>query len=276
MTFSQNYPVINIPSLYKYGLTIQNSTISPQTKLSILRGSCRDSEDIIDITLGDFNANANGITTSAPVRIDNTVNGAGGIDQGTVKANTMYAIFIIADSRGYMPISAIAINAFNIYLVGQVVMPSGYDSRRLIGFWGTDSDTFWQTGSYFGMANDLVFTYDAPQATSVTSGTSNVYASVDLSNFVPNIYNNPVSISTVFSSATAGNTLILASGKSTNPNGQVVITNQSSNINITSISSVLNQFVRVSYPPFAIPTIQYKVSGTSTVAIYVSGFSVSV
>lgn len=282
----ENYPIINIPFLYKYGFIIQNSTTvdgttNIQTKLSILSGTCRDQEDIVDIRFGDFNPNMNNNVTSAPVRIDNTKNGAGGLDEGAVTANTIYAIYIIADSRGYLPVSGIATFALNIFRaagssLGGPTMPAGYDAKRLIGFWGTDNSTFWQKGYYYGLSNDLFFTYDNPQITSITAGTSNVYDYVNLFDLVPDIENIPVSISTVFTPGAAGDTLTLASGKSTNPTGQVVITGQVAGINVTSVSTVITQHVLVSPIPVVSPVIQYKVSGTDTVAISVGGFGVSV
>ena len=278
----ENYPIINIPYLYKYGLTVQNSTsingtLNPQTKLSVLAGNCRDSNDIIDFNFGDFNPNINGAITSAPVRIDNTINGAGGLDQGHILANTMYAIYIIADSRGYMPISAVATGALNIFAVPPgPLMPAGYDANRLIGFWGTDNNKLWLNGYYYGLGNDLVFTYDTPQLTSVIGGSSNTFAYVNLFNFIPDIENIPVSISTVFSSGAAGDTLTLASGRSTSSVGQVVITGQVAGVNVTSVNTLITQHVTVSPLPFPSPVIQYKVSGTDTVSIYVNGYSVCV
>jgi hypothetical protein len=273
----ENYPIINIPFLYKYGLTIQNSTVSPLTNLSILAGTCRDSNDVVDIRFGDLNPNINGVTTTAPVRIDNTITGAGGLDQGVVLANNMYAIFIISDSRGYLPISAVATVALYLFAVPPFpIMPAGYDSKRLIGFWATDSNKFWLKGYYYGLGNDLVFTYDAPQPTTITAGSSNSYVSVNLFNLVTQNYNSPASIYTVFNPGLAGDTLTLASGSSSAVGGQITITGQASGVNMTTISSVVVQ--RDYFPPFPLPlpSIQYKVSGTDSVAIYVAGFSVSV
>ncbi len=281
-SLSENYPIINIPFRYKYGLTIQNSTsingtLHPETKLSVLMGNCRDDADITDINFGDTNPNINGKITSAPVRIDNTINGAGGLDEGIVEANTMYAIYIISDSRGYLPISAVATFALNIFAVPPgPLMPTGYDAKRLIGFWGTDSSTLWQRGYYYGLSNDLVFTYDNPQITSVTAGSSNTYDYVNLFDLVPNIENIPVSISTIFSPGVAGDTLTLATGRSTNPDGQAIITGQVSGIDVTTVSTIITQHVLVSPIPFPSPVIQYKVSGADTVAISVAGFSVTV
>lgn len=271
----QNYPVIDVPFLYKYGLKIQNSTVSPETKLSILSGFCRDYKNNIDIDLGDNNPNAEGSITSAPVRVDNTINGPGGLSPGeSVTPNTMYAIYIVADSRSYLPISALATNSFNVFLVPGPGMPAGYDSWRFIGFWPTDSSSHWQTGYYFGLGSDLTFVYDTPQATPITSGSSSTYANVDLSGLVPLYEDIPVSLYTVFTPGVAGDTLSLRAGDSSSTFGQAIITGQVSGINVTSISSVLAQRVAIS-PPIPSPTVQYKVSGADTVAIYVAGFSVS-
>lgn len=269
----ENYPIENIPFLYKYGLKIQNSTISPETKLSILAGTCRDSLDIIDIRLGELNPNLIGNTTSAPVRIDSTLHGAGGLAEGEIAANTMYAIYIIADSRNYLPISAIATEGTNIYLINGPLMPAGYDSHRLIGFWATDSNKYWMIGYYFGLGNEISFTYDTPQETAVSAGSSSTYAYVNLFNLVPDIHNIPVLIFTIFSPGAARDTLTMASGRSNALNGQVVITGQVEDVDITTISSMLVQLVHIT--DFPSPAIQYKVSGADSVAIYVAGFSVS-
>ncbi len=212
------------------------------------------------------------------MRIDNTKTGAGGLDEGPVLANTMYAIYIIADSRGYMPISAIATFGLNIFRAPSPgpLMPAGYDVKRHIGFWATDNSALWLTGYYHGLSNDLIFTYDVPQATAVVAGTSNSYAYVDLFALVPDIQNLPVSISTTFSPGAASDILTLASGRSTATNGQVQITAQVAGVNVTSVDTVITQHVVL--PPFPLPkpVIQYKVSGTDTVAINVAGFSISV
>lgn len=271
----QNYPLIDVPFLYKYGLRIQNSTVDTATKLSVLSGFCRDYKNNIDIDLGDNNPNFEGSITSAPIRIDNTTNGPGGLPQGeTVTANTMYAIYIVADSRDYLPISALATNSFNVYATPGPSMPAGYDSWRFIGFWGTDSSSHWQTGYYFGLGSDLTFFYDTAQATPITAGSSSTYANVDLSGLVPLLANMPVSLYTVFTPAVAGDTLSLRAGNSLSTTGQSIITGQVSSINVTSINTVLAQNVFIA-PPLPSPVIQYKVSGADTVAIYVSGFSVS-
>jgi hypothetical protein len=271
----ENYPIINAPFLYKYGLRLQNSTVSPATKLSLLAGFCRDVNNVIDIDLGDNNPNALGSITSAPIRIDNTVSGPGGIAQGElVTPNTMYAIYIIADSRDYLPLSALATNSINVYEVPGPSMPFGYDSYRFIGFWPTDSSSYWQTGYYFGLGSDLTFFYDTPQITAITAGTSNTYANVNLNNLVPLYSNIPVYLYTVFNPGAAGDTLSLRAGLSLSSFGQSVITGQVASVNTTSISTVLAQNVSIS-PPFPSPVVQYKVSGADTVAIYVSGFSVS-
>lgn len=274
MSNFQNYPVIDIPFLYKYGLRLQNSTISPQTKLSLLAGVCRDANDIVDIRFGDLNPGLEGNITSAPLRIDNTINGPGGLAYGElVTANTMYAIYIIADSRNYFPISAMATNGINVYLTPGPFMPTGYDSWRFIGYWSTDSSSHWATGYYYGLGSDLTFIYDTPQATPISAGTSNTYSYVNLLGLVPLVANSLVSIYSVFNPGAAGDTLTFASGNSTSSMGQVIITGQVNNINVTTTSLVLAQNVTINSTPS--PAIQYKVSGTDTTAVYVAGFSVS-
>lgn len=271
-----NYPIIDVPFLYKYGMRIQNSTESPATNLSILAGFCRDYNNVLDIDLGDRNPNAEGNITSAPIRINNTINGPGGLAPGeTVSPNTMYAIYIVADSRNYLPISALATNNINVYAVPGPLMPGGYDSWRFIGFWATDNISHWQTGYYFGLGSDLTFIYDTPIATGITNGSANTFTDVDLTGMVPLYANMPVFLYTVFTPGLSANTLTLRAGNSNSSFGQAIITGQVSGINVTSINTLLAQNVIIGPATFPSPAIQYKVSGTDTVAIYVAGFSVS-
>lgn len=58
--------------------------------------------------------------------------GAGGLDTGTVATNQRYYIFLVADSTGVNPLSAVA-----SLVSGGITMPTGYNRQRCIGSWKT-------------------------------------------------------------------------------------------------------------------------------------------
>ena len=69
--------------------------------------------------------------------MNSAVNGANGLDYGTLAASTNYGVWLIGDSRGYNPVAAVLSLTSNAY----PLMPLGYDSMRLIGFADTNSST---------------------------------------------------------------------------------------------------------------------------------------
>lgn len=125
------------------------------TTFQVTRGQCRDSGNVNDIVMGATLYPASGagntgnyLTSSVAVTVNVAVNGAGGLDVGTVAASTMYAVYAIGDSRGFKPGSAVvSTNWLNPSL------PFGYDSYRYIGAISVDGSShirkFVQTGTDF-------------------------------------------------------------------------------------------------------------------------------
>jgi len=262
----QNDPVITLPFLYKTGLIISNDATTPNTVLDIAQGQCRDSNDIMDITLGANNPNLEGNTVAAPLKLNAAVNGVNGLDTGSLAASTMYAVYMIADSRYYKPVASILTLASNT----APLVPFGYDSYRLIGYWPTDSSSHFLLGYVTGTANSLSFFYDAPQASNVTAGASTSYAAASLANIVPAVNNLSVLIQSVYTPHAAADTLKMQPGNGTCD--MVTIEAPSTNVLYTD-SALVSQLVT------GVPTINYKVSsGTSpaAVAINVRGYTYSV
>jgi hypothetical protein len=260
MAIIQNDPVINLPFLYKYGLMLSNDATTPNTVIDIGAGQCRDSNDVMDIAVGVANANVQGNTIASPLLVSSALKGAGGLDAGTIAASTMYAVYVIADSRYYQPTAGLLSLASN----ATPTIPFGYDSYRLIGYWATNASSNFLPGYWSGSSNAMVFTYDAPQATSVTAGASATYASVVLTTLVPPVQYLPVSVAYAFTPAAASNTFNMnnfgGTGNETTITGQVAAVINSGNIQVIAALNV------------AAPTIQYKVSA-GTVAINVAGYS---
>src|SRR5579863_8991112 len=106
----QNDPIYSLPHLYISGLNI---SVASTTVLALAPGQARDSQDNIDMAVGFPNlqgivypAALNGLS-QVPLFINSAVNGANGLDTGTLAASTNYAVWLIGDSRGYKPVAGL-------------------------------------------------------------------------------------------------------------------------------------------------------------------------
>jgi|SRR5579862_622661 len=266
----QNDPIYQLPFLYMNGLIVSNDATTPNTVLDIAAGQCRDSNDIMDIALGVSNPNIEGGTVAAPLLLNAAVNGVNGLDTGSLAASTVYAVYMIADSRYYKPVASILTLASN----SAPLMPFGYDSLRLIGYWVTDgSSHFYKAYMSQAVGGNRQFLYDAPVALTLASaGAATSYATgaTALTTLVPAVNNLPVTFAASFIPGNAaGDTLKLQPGNGTGD--AVIITGQVTTVHITQNVSVLSQLVT------GVPTVNYKVTNAGdTAALSVAGFAVSI
>ncbi len=249
-----NYtPIVNLPFIYINGLQISNNATTPNTKVDIASGQCRDSTNSFDIVLNS------GITVNA------AVNGLNGLDTGTFAASKVYAIVMVSD-----PVSGQPTGAVLTLTPSQPYMPFGYSAFKVIGYITSDGSTHFLAGYWTaGNSGKRSFTYDAPIATAVTAGASTTYAAVDLSAFVPaGIAELPVSIAYALTPGAAGRTLKLQGANSTGD--AVTITGQVTSVIVSGNASVLAQLVS------AVPKIAYKVANSGdAVALNVAGYELS-
>jgi hypothetical protein len=249
-------PVYSIPFSYKQGLTLAWGS---NTTLTIAAGQCRDSSGNIDIPLGS--APLNGVTITAPLTLNAAVVGAGGIDTGALAASKMYAVYMIADSHYNLPISGIITLATN----SSPLLPSGYDSSRLIGYWPTNASSQFLLGYVSGNGATLLFTYDAPQATAITAGSATTYTAIDLTGLVPALDNIPVLVQATITPSVAGQTLKLQPAGATGD--AVTIVGQVAMIALTQTNIVDAKLAS------SLAKIAYKVSAAgAAAAINVAGF----
>lgn len=173
--------IVNQPSLYMNGLLLSNNATTPNTKLDVAAGICRDSNNLVDIILGNY-LSMSGIGTANSATVVNfAVNGANGLDTGTIAASTFYYVFAIADSSGKHTPAAIASTSATA-----PTLPLGYDSIRCIGACKTDGSSHLLAFYASGSGSSRYFQWDAPIAVTVTaSGTSASYSAMDLSTGVP-------------------------------------------------------------------------------------------
>src|SRR5258708_11625744 len=136
----QNDPIYSLPWLYISGLNI---SVASTKILAIAPGQARDSNDNIDMPVGFPNLQGNTLPAiqfqgyQPPLLVNCATTGANALDAGALAASTQYAIYLIGDSRGYLPVAGIATLTSNIL----PLVPLGYDSYRLIGFMETDGSS---------------------------------------------------------------------------------------------------------------------------------------
>jgi len=212
----QNEAIYALPRLYIQGLQLSAATPLAATVIAVSPGAARDSTNSIDMVVGLqnyfgidnppqlFNGYQPGLF------INSAVNGVNGLDYGTIAASTQYAVYLIGDSRNYNNTAAVLSLTSNT----APLLPAGYDSYRLIGFWSTD------TSSHFVYAttkpqnlNGLLTYYNSPGVSVLAGGAATAFTAIDLTTnsaipvgagALPNII---VTLLVTFTPAAAGDTV---------------------------------------------------------------------
>lgn len=247
----QSIPAENQPFLYVNGLNVSNNVTTPNTKVNVATGQCRDSSDSIDIVISSalvINAAANGAVNR--------------LDTGTFTASKVYAVYVIADSTGKLTSGGLLSLASSTY----PTMPFGYDSYRKIGYAVTDSSTHFLSAYVAGNGNYRKFVYDSPQATSVTAGTSSSYAAIDLSTLIAPVNQTPVLLRANWTANAAADTFNMTAGNGTGDQWSMIAPVAGGTAHTVGFGTVLSQLVAT------VPTVNYKVSAVGGVAINVAGF----
>lgn len=201
----QNNAVYALPHLYIQGLNI---SIYSTTILAVAQGACRDQTNAVDLMVGE--ANLLGNVLPAPqfanyqpaILINSAINGANGLDTGTIAASTQYAIWIIGDSRQYMPTAAIMSLSSNAF----PILPLGYDSMRLIGFIETDGSSHFVYATHKPQNMVGALTYYVSPASVLSGGNATTFTAVDCSTPIPTttLPNVIASLLVTFTPAAAG------------------------------------------------------------------------
>lgn len=263
MTSTRSEQVVNGPILYCNGMIVSNDPTTPNTKLDVSAGICRDFTNTFDINLGNFNGANPNISSNTVTIINAAANGLNGLDTGTLAASTLYQIFVIADATGYNPTGCI------MSLSSIPKMPFGYGIYRRIGFWSTDSTVHFNTGYIYGDNSFRQFMYDKVQPTAVTAGTATAYTAIDLSAIVPPVNNIPVSLSVGLTPNAASDSLSLQ------PTGSAsdtyVMLGQVAAVKIVEQVKIMAALTTGK------PEISYKVNvNTASASVSVTGFDFTV
>lgn len=176
----QNDPIYSLPHLYISGLNI---SVASTKIIAIAPGQARDMNDNIDMPVGFPNLQGNVLPAiqfqnySPPLLVNCAVNGANGLDAGSLAASTQYGIWLIGDSRGYNNVAGILSLTSNAY----PLLPLGYDSLILLGFIETDgsSNFVYATHKPQNMRYALAY-YNQPPISVLSGGNSTTFAAIDL------------------------------------------------------------------------------------------------
>lgn len=149
-----------LPRSYLSGFTLSNNTATPNTKITIAAGACRDDTNGIDIK------------ALTALTLDAATTGANGLASGTLAANTWYHVFAIMKDDG--TVACFASTSIT------PTLPTGYTYKRRLGSVKTDASSRFRAFKQYGD----VFRWVAPtqHATSsqVTTSTASVVYTMDV------------------------------------------------------------------------------------------------
>lgn len=254
-------PIVNAASLYVNGLAISNNATTPNTKVDVAAGQCRDSNNMIDMLLGDYLSQGYG-TANAATTINAAVNGANGLDTGSLANNSFYYVYVIGDSS-----SKNATAAMLSLSATAPTLPFGYDSIRLIGAVKTDGSAHFLLFYQTGVGSSRFFQWDAPIAVTVTSsGTSATYSAMDLSTGVPASNYGSAQMYAIWDPNAAGDILNFTPSGAT---GDYVVN--------TAITTAIQDLLFVIKPltVSSVPKVSYKISAGTLTGVKVMGFNLS-
>jgi hypothetical protein len=256
-----NEQIINQPALYINGLQLSNDATTPNTKLDVAAGVCRDSTNTVDINVGNYlGANPNLSANTATV-INTAVVGANGIDTGTLAASTIYYVFAIADVTN----NPLRPPACIISTSATPLLPTGYGYYRRIGWAATDGSTHFAVFYQDGNGSVRNYWIDVPVKV-LNAGTSTSFAAVDLtSGYMPPIATN-VFLQSDFTPNTAGDAAAFRPTGSASTNGM---------LQVTGVVSAKVQSVEIELPCLlasSLPKVDYKVAASGSLSLWVVGF----
>lgn len=268
----QNETIYALPRLYIQGLQLSAATPLAATVIAVSPGAARDSTNSIDMVVGlqnYFNIDNPAVVFDgyqAGLFVNSAVNGANGLDTGTIAASMQYAMYLIGDSRNYKNTAAVLSLTSNT----APLLPSGYDSYRLIGFWQTDgsSQFVYATHKPQNISAGLLTYFNSPAVAVLTGGTATSFTAIDLTTnsaipttTLPNVM---VTLLVTFTPVAVGDTVQFRPTGSTATGGLPTITG-------TTAGFAQSQYINViAGVGSSKPEIDYKVtSGSDAVTVSV-------
>ncbi len=181
----QNSAVYALPHLYLQGLQIAPASPNATTIVAVAPGAARDSANVMDMVVGlgnyvGFNEPPlQYLNYQSGLFVDSTINGANGLDSGTIQPSTQYAVYLIGDSRQYNNVAAVLSLPSNT----SPTLPRGYDSYRLLGFLGTNGSALFQylNSEPQNIANIQTY-FNNPPINVLSAGNATTFTGINLGN----------------------------------------------------------------------------------------------
>lgn len=208
-------PLVNAGLMYVNGLVLSSDATTPDEIVNCAIGSARDS------------TNTNDISVTEALSADITVSGAGGLDTGSVAANTFYSVHVVADSELYNDPTLI----FSLSATAPVI-PGGYDMFRRVGYVLTDATSDIVAFDQRGNGQEKTMVYRVAVPTDVTAGAAAAWAAVDVSDSIP-LANCLGLFRVAFDPTAADDTVFLRSGDSAVDNDQAVLSGSAAGVTKT-------------------------------------------
>lgn len=248
VTFEQ---VVNDGLMYINNLQISNDATTPNTKIDVAAGQCRDSTNQLDMIL------------ASPVVINAAANGVNGLDTGSLAASTWYYVYLIMDVTEKNATAAIlSANA------STPLLPFGYSSYRLLGYARTDGSSHLLLMYIAGNGNNRNHYWDSTISV-LSGGTATTLTLVSLAAAVPPVDGLPVLMEVSYTPASAGQFVSLA------PAGSVATLLPKLSGSVAAVAQV-GQLELISKLSSSVAQIQYinsAAAGAST--LLVCGFKYS-
>lgn len=184
-------PIVNLPFLYINNLRVTNNATTPNTKIDVASGQCRDSSNVYDMV------------SDASVTINFAVNGANGLDTGSIGASKWYYIYLISDPVSGNDTAALA------SLSSTPLMPFGYSAYRHIGWARSDGSSHLLLMNNAGNNNARQLYWDTSIQV-LNNGSASTLTAIDVSSAVPPVNFTPLYLGVEFTPATAGDYVGLA------------------------------------------------------------------
>lgn len=238
-------PVVNAGLKYINGLSVVRND---NQLLTIFPGACRDSLNLNDIV----------VNVDLPNNV--AIQGAGGLDQGVFAVSKVYAVYVIADSRGYsQPASLLSLD------FAQPALPLGYDMFRrvasVVTFPGAPSTIPWWKN---GEGQSRMSWFDDGVIIS-NGGDSITFAVLSLTNAMPKIETD-VTFDLEFVASTSGSHVEFLPFGSSATDGIVRV---GPGVAGTSYMSVT---MPCRFDGSGVPAIQYKVVGGGNIILKLTAY----
>lgn len=259
-------PIVNAGIMYVNGLAL---TYVDTTHITVSAGAARNQSDVnLTSANSNFTNEADIVlpvslypnAATAPVTINTAQQGAAGLDVGTIAINTLYAVYVIGDSYGINPTSALLSLSFDAPSL-PAAQQGGYDMYRRIGAVLTDGSAhilpFWQ--AYTGNGSGRTMYYDTGIEI-LTAGTSDTYAAVNCAADVPST-GATILFQVQLTPTAAGNTVNLRPTGDNSTEGLAIMSGD--------VAAVVHSDV-IACPSSALASVDYKVTGS--VNLFIKGY----